>query len=281
MSISVPKTKAQHIRPKPTVSETTEEDIKNLPAAEAFAHICDKCSRAFPTRHGLAVHKGRWCKGRRTKKPVSRKGTVADRVIQLKKVKDKQQELPHVKLGNESLENVYSFVYLGSEIAADGDPIVPVKHRTDVAWGKFGEYRAVLTNTKLSVDLRLRLFAPIFGSTMLYGSSAWFTIKQVKKKINGVNSKMLSQITRRSIHDEAKSPSFNAIKSMMHRRWSYLGHILRMDTSRSVRRFLLELSPSERPLPEGSLFEQIPFQTVAEAVLAAQDRERWIETFTF
>ena len=281
MSISVPKTKAQHIRPKPAVSETTEEDIKDLPAAEAFAHICDKCDRPFPTRHGLAVHKGRWCKGRRIRKTISRKGTVADRVIQLKKVKDMQQELPHVKLGNDSLENVYSFVYLGSDIAADGDPNVPVKHRTDVAWGKFGDYRTVLTNAKLSVDLRLRLFAPIVGSTMLYGSSAWFTIKQVKKKINGVNSKMLSQITRRSIHEEAKSPTFNAVKAMMHRRWSYLGHILRMDTSRSVRRFLLELSPSEKPFPEGSLLEQIPFQTVDEAVLAAQDRKRWTETFNF
>jgi len=184
-------------------------------------------------------------------------------------------------LGNEQLENVYSFVYLGSDIAADGDPIIPVKHRTDVAWGRFGEYRTLLTNTKLNVSCRIRLFAALVGSTMLHGSSAWMTINQVKKKINGVNSKMLSQITKRSIHDEAKTPTFNIVKSMMQRRWSYLGHILRMDDSRMVRRFLTELSPREKPFAEGSLLEQTPFETVDETVLAARNRKQWIETFSF
>ena len=114
MSVSVPKTKVQHICEKPTVSETSEHDIKNLPAEEAFTDICDRCGRAFGNKHGLMVHKGRWCRGRRKRKPPSRKGTVADRIIKLRKVKAKQAELPHVMLGNEKLENVYSFVYLGS-----------------------------------------------------------------------------------------------------------------------------------------------------------------------
>ena len=279
MSISVPKTKVQHIREKPSVSETTESDIENLPAAEAFTNICDRCDRPFANSHGLAVHKGRWCKGRRKRKPASRKGTVADRVIQLRKVKAKQEELPHVMLGNETLENVYSFVYLGSELAADGDPTVPVKHRTDVAWGRFGEYRQVLTSTKLNVNVRLRLYSVIVGSTMLYGSSAWIVNKKIRKTVNGVSSKMLSQISNRSIHAEAKEPSMNITDLMMHRRWSYLGHLLRMGETRTVRRFLLELSPKQKPFDEGSLLDQIPFETVDEAVAAAQDRKRWTELF--
>jgi len=87
MSVSAPKSKAQHIRRKPPVSGTTEDDIKNLPAGEAFKSICDKCGRAFPNSHGMKIHKGRWCKGERNRKPASRKGTLADRVIQLRKVK--------------------------------------------------------------------------------------------------------------------------------------------------------------------------------------------------
>ena len=50
MSISVPKTKVQHIRRKPSVSETTEEDIKNLPSTQAFRYICEKCDRPFPAQ---------------------------------------------------------------------------------------------------------------------------------------------------------------------------------------------------------------------------------------
>ena len=173
----------------------------------------------------------------------------------MRKVKAEQAELPHVTLGNQTLENVYSFVYLGSEVAGDGDPTIPVKHRTNVAWGRFGEYRRVLTNTKLSINIRLRLYSAIVGSTMLQGSSAWIANENTRKTINGVNSKMLSLISKRSIHDEARDPSLNTVSLMMKRRWSYLGHLLRLDESRTVRRFLLELSPERKPFEEGTLLD--------------------------
>ena len=40
MSISKPKTKVQHIKHKPKVSATTEEDIKNLPPEKKFQFEC-------------------------------------------------------------------------------------------------------------------------------------------------------------------------------------------------------------------------------------------------
>ena len=194
-----------------------------------------------------------------------------------------QEQLPHVKLADEVLENVYSFIYLGSKVAGDGDPIIPVKHRIEVAWGCYGNYRTLFKNTKLSTNLRLRLYAAIVGSTMLHGSSAWLTTKKVTKIINGVNSKMISQITKQSIHQEAKHPSFDLVALLMKRRWSwsYLGHILRMDNTRTVRRFLLELSPARKPLYEGSLPEHIPFETVDEAVMFANDRKQWNDILRF
>ena len=123
---------------------------------------------------------------------------------------------------------------------------------TDIAWGRFADYRPVLTSTKLDVSLRLRLFVAIVGSTMLHGSSAWFAVDQVKRMINGVNSKLTSQITKRTIHQEAKHPSYDIISAMLQRRWSYLGHILRMDEDRTVRRFLLKLSPTCAPFTAGA-----------------------------
>jgi len=58
---------------------------------------------------------------------------------------------------------------------------------------------------------------------------------------------MLSSITKNTIHKEAKNPSFNVIEHVKNRKKSYLGHLLHMDENRTVRRFLLELSPAERP----------------------------------
>ena len=74
MSISVPKTKVTHIRTRPKVSETSEADIENLPTEKKFKHVCDACNMSYPTKHGLSVHKGRWCKRRKnTKKAQSQR----------------------------------------------------------------------------------------------------------------------------------------------------------------------------------------------------------------
>ena len=86
MIISIPKTKVQHIRKRPVVSETTETDIENLPTDKAFKHRCDKCGMTYPSKHGLSVHQGRWCKKIMNARKPSRKGTVADSVITRYKV---------------------------------------------------------------------------------------------------------------------------------------------------------------------------------------------------
>ena len=171
------------------------------------------------------------------------------------------------------LENVYSFVYLGSELAADGDQQVTLKHRCDVAWGRFNEHRATLTSTKLPVNMRLRLYAALVVMTMVYGSSAWFFTPDIKKRLNNVNSEMLPSITKRTIHAKASTPSFNAVKRVLSHRRSYLGHILRADESRMVRRFLLELSPDREPFLAGSLLEEAGFENTVDAIEAAVNRE--------
>ena len=78
-----------------------------------------------------------------------------------------------VTIGAEELENVYSFVYHGAEIPSDGDQIIPVKHRCDVAWGRWGDYMKALIPAKLPVDLRICLYQSLIVSTMTYSSEAW------------------------------------------------------------------------------------------------------------
>ena len=147
MSISIPKTKVQHIRPTPRMSETTERDIVILPPEKAFKFECTDCGMTYPTKHGLAVHKGRWCKKKKNAKKPSRKGTVADCIVNKMKVVQHQSTLEKALLGTNELQNVYSFTYLGAEIAGDGNHETPLKHRSDVAWGRFNNMRTTLTST--------------------------------------------------------------------------------------------------------------------------------------
>ena len=134
---------------------------------------------SYPTKHGLSVHQGRWCKKRKNAKKPSRKGTVADRVVQRMKTEKHQESLAKVQIGQSDLENVYTFVYLGGAIACDGDPEVAVRHRVNVACGRFGEYRNVLVTAKLPISTRLRLYRSLIVSTMTY-CCAWFLTDKVK-----------------------------------------------------------------------------------------------------
>ena len=167
---------------------------------------------SYPTKHGLSVHKGRFCKGRKTKKkPSIVEKALADRIISRLKVEEFQKTLEKVSISDEELENVYKFVYLGAAVAGDGDPEVTIQNRINIAWGSFNNYRKCLTSTKLSTRTRLGLYRSLVVTQMTHASDAWIFTTQMKKKINGVNSKMLSQITKRTIHEEAREPSFDTV----------------------------------------------------------------------
>ena len=184
-----------------------------------------------------------------------------------------------MKIGDEELENVYTFTYLGVEVAGDGDPLVTAKHRCDVAWAKFNEYRKVLTSTKLPVAIRVRLFNALVVSAMTYSSEAWFMTTAVKRHVNNVNSKMLAQITKRSIHEEARSPTLDVIELICKRRWDFLGHIIRMPDCRAVKKYLLELSPPNSPFVHGSLLDSTSFRNRDEIIAAAADRDLWRKAY--
>ena len=55
---------------------------------------------------------------------------------------------------------------------------------------------------------------------------------------------MLSQITKRSIHEEAKYLIFNLINHIKARRFEYLGHKLRLDNDHTLRK----VCEQQRPL---------------------------------
>ena len=84
---------------------------------------------------------------------------------------------------------------------------------------------------------------------------------------------MLSSVTRRTIHEEARNPSFDAVQHVLKRRRAYLGHILRMSEDRTVRRYLTELSPAQRPFIPGSLLDDTDFRDINSAIDSARNRE--------
>ena len=127
----------------------------------------------------------------------------------------------------------------------------------------------------MPTNTRIRLYRALIVSTITYGCCAWLLTDKLRKKVNGINSKMLSQITKRSIHQEAADPTFNIVDYILKQRWEYLGHILRLDHHRALRRFTLELSPNEPPFQEGSLLADTNFRDIETMIEEAANRNLW------
>ena len=110
---------------------------------------------------------------------------------------------------------------------------------------------------------------------MIYGCEAWAFTDKIKKKINSVNFEMCRKFTKRTIHQEAAFPTFNIVGYIRKQRWSYLGHIVRLDPNRALRKIVIDLAPDEAPFIEGSLTADSHFRTKEDLISAANSRVEW------
>ena len=235
MVISVRKSKAMHIHRTRRVDATTEEDV----AALSLEHKCESCGREFTKQRGLNIHMARWCDGGRTQR--SRRGTLTDTAVKTAKRRAAEATLDKVNIGDDVLDNVLTFEYLGSRLQCDGDDQVDVRHRMDIAQTAFGSLSHLWTDHRLSRETKLRLYKLSVCSTLTHCCTAWALARKVTRLINGFNSRCLHVITGQDYRDTATTPVYDLVLAVRQRRMRYLGHVLRMPPDRIVRRALVAL----------------------------------------
>ena len=269
MDISIPKTKTMHVHPTVKVSETTDVEIEAL----KMKHKCPGCGWAFPNRQGMRVHYGRWCNG--DPNSHSRKGSLADKAFQHSKRQAAENELAKVCIEDKMIDNVHSFVYLGSKQQCDGDDVAEVKHRMDIAQAEFGALWSFWQDRRLPVSMKLRMYRLAVCWTLIHASEAWSLTEETRRKLNGFNSRCLHVITGRPYRETATEPIYDLLLDIRRRRLRYLGHLLRMDPSRLVRRTLLAYLYGGGSIPKGSLLQDCPDMPLDSLVaLAKKDNGR-------
>ena len=238
-----------------------------------FKHICPECQRDFPTKRGLAIHIGRWCDGGKTVR--SRKGSLADKKVQHEKRKEHENELPHVILEGQQLENVYSFEYLGSRIQCDGDETADVEHRMAIAQNVFNSLIHMWADHRLPMSMKLRLYKSAVCSSFTHACEAWKFTDPVRKMINGFNSRCLAHITGKAFAVTATHPDFDLVTAITKRRLRFAGHILRMSPDRLLRRSFIAYVKSSHPPPVGSLLHNCAGMTFDQILKLSQNRRAW------
>ena len=95
---------------------------------------------------------------------------------------------------------------------------VEVDHRIQCAWYKFGQYRHVLTNRQISIQLRLKLFDAVVTPTILYGLAALPLSAVLLQELEVVQKKMLRKIVGWvRIGDESWEVTMRRMKDRVHR----------------------------------------------------------------
>ena len=277
MDVSIPKTKAMHIHKKSRVSATTASDIAEL----KLKHVCPECNRGFTKPRGLARHRalggtegGSWCLHDPAHAETrSRAGTLTDKAVQRKKRIAKENELEHVTVEDNEIENVYSFVYLGSLCQCDGEDMADVKHRMDIAQARFSSLHHLWKDGRLRRSAKIRLYVASVCSTLTHACEAWKLTHEVRKAINGFNSRCLHVITGKPYRETAVNPDFNLLLAIRKRRLRFLGHILRLDPDRLLKRLLIAyVGTCSRA---GSLLEDCGSVGIRKLCRKAANRDGW------
>ena len=195
-------------------------------ATLGLSHKCDSCGREFTKQRGLRVHMARWCDGGRTQR--SRRGTLTDKAVKTAKRRVAEAALDKVYVGNEALDIVLHFEYLGSQLQGDGEDEADVRHRMDVAQAAFGSLSHIWSDHRLSRATKLRRYRISVCSTLTHSCEAWTITRTVTRMVNGFNSRCLHVITGEDYRTTATVPAYNLVLAVRKRRLRYLGHVLRL-----------------------------------------------------
>ena len=142
--------------------------------------------------------------------------------------------LKEVTVGDQKLEAVAEFCYLGDMLSGGGGCKLAATVRCKTAWGKFRELLPLLTNRHLPLTTRGRVFSTCVRSVMLHGSETWATTSNTLNRLRRNDRAMIRWICRVKPLDDVSSESLLArlgVKDLEEvlrtSRMRWLGHVER------------------------------------------------------
>ena len=113
--------------------------------------------------------------------------------------------IQEAKIGEDTLEVVAEFCYLGDMLSAGGDCELAAIKRCKAAWGKFRELLPLLTNRHLPLTTRGRVYSACIRSVMLYGTETWATSASTLHRLRRNDRAMMRWICRVKPEDQVSS----------------------------------------------------------------------------
>ncbi len=196
-----------------------------------------------------------------------------------------------ISIGDQILEDVTCFEYLGSKLDEVGGTLADVKSRINKSRTAFASLAKVWNTNNISIKTKLRLFKSNVLSVLLYGAETWFLNTAVISKLQTYINKCLRRIhkifwpNKISNTELLERSDMSDIKlTIKQRKWRWLGHTLRKGqddiTNQSLkwnpqgnRKVGRPKSTWKREL-QNELKKEIN-KTLSEASTVAASKEKW------
>ena len=162
--------------------------------------------------------------------------------------------------GNNTIESVSEFPYLGSMTEASSRMDSDVANRITQASKAFGALRrSVFEDKELTLQTKKKIYQACVLSVLLYASDCWIPLRKHKKKLDsfhhrcartilGISNRQqwTQRISSREIRRRWGDPT-SAVKKVTGHCLEWLGHLAQMPDNRIPKRCLFGWLPQARP----------------------------------
>jgi len=187
-------------------------------------------------------------------------------------------------VGQEPVEHVQEYVYLGQLVTMQSDKTAEIKRRIATGWGAFSKYRDIM-QSKIPMCLKRKVYHQCIQAAMTYGCQTWALTKRMRDRLCTTQRSMeramlgISRLDKQTkVWIRQKTGLQDIIVRIKQLKWQWAGHIARTTDNRWTRN-ITEWIPLEgkrkQARPKTRWEDEIVQVEGVTWARVAQDRKRW------
>ena len=110
-----------------------------------------------------------------------------------------------IQLGDDKLNTVTTFKYLGSIFGSNGGAERDINNRVKLAWVKWKQLTGVLCDKKVPIKLKDKVYKTVIKPTMTYGAERWAVRKKDENRLHVAEMRMLRWIRGKTRKDHVRN----------------------------------------------------------------------------
>ena len=141
-----------------------------------------------------------------------------------------------VTLGQNIIEEVEDFKYLGSMLSNNNGTAKDIRARINKARGSFCQLKSIWKSGSISMKTKVKIYNSNVKSVLLYGAECWRVIQTDMNKLSSFHNTCLrkickiywpKKITNKDLYHKTQQCCIET--EIKRRRWRWIGHILRKE----------------------------------------------------